>query len=50
MPEPPDLQRLVGQYGGYDKIPPRAWDLYEKQLTATQEWLAAHHKTAKGRK
>jgi hypothetical protein len=44
MPPPPDLQKLVKRFGGYDKITSEAWAKYDKQLTATHEWLAAHHK------
>jgi hypothetical protein len=40
----PDLQELVKQYDGYDKIPRQAWAKYDDQLAATHAWLAAHHK------
>jgi hypothetical protein len=43
MPEPPDLQALVQQYSGYDRIPPKAWDLYAAQLATVREWLASRH-------
>jgi hypothetical protein len=41
---PADLQELVKQFGGYDKITPEVWAKYDEQLAATFEWLAAHHK------
>jgi hypothetical protein len=47
---PPDLQAAVQWFGGYDKIPPSVWALYNKQLVATHEWLAARHKVIRRRK
>jgi len=34
---PPCLQNLVALYGGYDKITPEAWSLYDE---AREEWNA----------
>jgi hypothetical protein len=31
-PTPPDLQALVARFGGFDKIPPRAWAAYDAAL------------------
>jgi hypothetical protein len=47
MPPPPDLQKLVEEFGGYHKVTPEAWALYDEQLAATQAWLALHHKPTK---
>ena len=40
----PDLQQLVEQFGGYQKITQEAWGKYDEQLAATFAWLAAYHK------
>jgi hypothetical protein len=50
LPPPPDLQELVKRFNGYDKITPEAWAKYDRQLAATHEWLAAHHKVQRKRK
>ena len=34
---PPDLQQLVKDHGGYDKITPEAWAKWDKD---TAEWKA----------
>jgi len=44
MPEPPDLQALVRQYGGYAKIPDTAWATYDDQMQIVHGWLGARHK------
>jgi len=30
--EMPDLQKIIEQFGGYDKITPEAWELYRIDL------------------
>jgi hypothetical protein len=32
----PDLQKLVEQFGGYDKITPEAWQKYDADMEAWQ--------------
>jgi hypothetical protein len=33
---PPDLQELVAEHGGYDKITPKAWAEYNTSIAAWQ--------------
>jgi hypothetical protein len=33
---PPDLQTLVYVYRGYEKIPPEAWDEFDRAMKAWQ--------------
>ncbi len=40
----PDLQKLVEQYGGYEKIPSTAWQAYDRELGQAQRRLASVHK------
>jgi hypothetical protein len=35
--EGPNLQKLVAEHGGYDKITPEAWERFEFER---QQWLA----------
>ena len=37
-PKPPDLQKLVAEFGGYDKITPEAWVEWD---LANAEWREA---------
>jgi hypothetical protein len=32
---PPDLQTLIKDHGGYDRIPPEAWEAFERDM---EEW------------
>jgi hypothetical protein len=38
----PDLQRLVGIFGGYNLIPPEAWQQFDADVAAYQKLLRAH--------
>lgn len=49
MPQPPDLQALVREAGGYWKISAEQWEAYDRATQRTQAWLAAHHKPSRER-
>jgi hypothetical protein len=34
--DPPDLQALVAEHGGYDKIPSKAWAEFDRAMAAWQ--------------
>jgi hypothetical protein len=34
---PPDLHALMRQYGVYSKIPPEAWEQYDREM---EQWKA----------
>lgn len=37
-PKHPNLQELVRQYGGYDKVTPEAWAQYDREFAEWQTW------------
>jgi hypothetical protein len=39
---PPDLQELVAEHGGYDKITPKAWAEYDARMAAWQARRRGH--------
>ncbi len=38
-PEAPDLQTLVANHGGYNKITPEAWAQFDREMEMYQAWL-----------
>ena len=40
----PDLQKLVAQYGGYQKIPREEWIRYDAELEDARQRLIIFHK------
>jgi hypothetical protein len=41
MTPPPNLQKLVEKYGGYDRIPPEVWTKYDAALKRWQQAINA---------
>jgi len=39
----PDLQELVARYGGYNRIPPEAWERYDAAMADWQERRKLRH-------
>jgi hypothetical protein len=35
----PDLQELVAAWGGYDKIPPAAWEAWDRAVAEYQDFV-----------
>jgi hypothetical protein len=44
MNEAPNLQRLVAKFGGYDKITPEAWAVWDR---AVAEWQQRRRDTVR---
>jgi hypothetical protein len=49
-PKPPDLQKLVAQYGGYNRITPEAWQAWDQANAAYQEARRAYYRSLAARK
>jgi hypothetical protein len=42
-PKPPDLQKLVTRFGGYDKITPEAWAEWDRVNAEWREERRAYY-------
>jgi hypothetical protein len=49
-PKPPDLQKLVAQFGRYDLITPEAWQDWDRANAEYQEARRAYYRSLPAQK